>query len=68
MATQLNLSLNDLQKAGRTLLTTEEVAAILNMRPQTIYKWSCYQSGPLQSVRVGRSVKWRLCDVVKLVG
>lgn len=68
MATQLNLSLDDLQKAGRTLITTSEAAAVLNIRPQTVYKWSCYESGPLQCVRVGRSVKWRLSDVAALVG
>lgn len=61
-------SLEELQRAGRTLIDTYEAAAVLSMQPQTLYKWACYQTGPIAPVYVGGSVKWLLADIVKLIG
>jgi len=54
--------------SGRILLNTDEAATILNLKPQTLYRWSCYQNGPIQSVHVGRSIKWRVVDILRLLG
>lgn len=61
------LSLSQLVHTGRTLISTEEAAYLLNLKPQTMYKWACYENGPISPVRIGRSVKWRLSDVASLV-
>ncbi len=68
MKKKISQTLEELQCAGRTLIDTWEAAAILSMRPQTLYKWSCYQNGPISSVHVGGSVKWRLTDIAKHIG
>lgn len=54
--------------SGRTLLNTQEAAIILNLKPQTLYFWSSRQCGPIQSVHIGRSIKWRVIDIIGLIG
>lgn len=49
--------------SGRILLSTREAAFILNLNEQTLYRWSCYQCGPIQPVHIGRSIKWRVIDI-----
>lgn len=68
MDTVSKQSLEDLQKAGRTLIDTREAASVLAVKPQTLYKWACYENGPIKSIKVGRSIKWRLTDIANLVG
>ena len=52
--------------AKSELLTRRQAAAILNMRPQTLAVWG--MSGKyLPYVRVGRTVRYRLSDIEKLI-
>ena len=62
---------SDLQRlisSGRVLVTTSEAARILNLKSQTLYKNACYQQGPIQPIRVGKSLRWRVCDIIAIVG
>lgn len=68
MTSATKQNLNQLLQSGRTLISTDEAASILNLKPQTLYRWACYQCGPVSSVHVGRSLKWRLNDIASLVG
>lgn len=45
------------------LLTREEAAAYLNIRPQTLAVWATSGRYDLPFVRVGRSVRYRLIDL-----
>lgn len=52
---------------GHLLATTNQAANYLNIKPQTLHKWACYQSGWLQPVRVGSRLRWRLTDIAALI-
>lgn len=45
-----------------SLLTADEVAAMLKIEKQTLAKWRCISGGPV-FVKVGRSVRYRAVDV-----
>jgi len=53
---------------GRTGVTTEQAAAVLGRKPQTLRKWATYQTGPIQPIRIGSRLQWRLSDLQRLVG
>lgn len=44
------------------LMTIDELAAYLNVRPATIRAWRLNGTGPT-AVRVGGSLRWRQADV-----
>jgi len=48
------------------LLTTEEAAAFLRLRPQTLRRWACYDTGPISPVRLQNRLRWRADDLKKL--
>jgi hypothetical protein len=48
------------------MLTRRQAAAILNMRPQTLAVWGM-RGKYLPYVKVGRTVRYRLSDIEKLV-
>lgn len=50
---------------GSVLLTVEETAAYLRLAPWTIRHWVCQKKIPY--VRLGRSVRFRLKDMERLV-
>ncbi|MDE2421635.1 MAG: helix-turn-helix domain-containing protein [Gammaproteobacteria bacterium] len=52
---------------GQSLATTNQAANYLNIKPQTLHKWACYECGALQPVRVGRALRWRLSDIAALI-
>ena len=47
-------------------VTTAEAAAILNRKPQTLRKWACLGTGPIQPIRVYGRLAWRLSDINKV--
>lgn len=49
------------------LLTREQAAAYLNVRPQTLAKWHTTKAHSLPLVRVGRCVRYRLRDLDKFI-
>jgi hypothetical protein len=48
------------------LITTEEAAALLRLRPQTLRRWACENSGPLKPRRIGGRLRWLFADVKSL--
>ena len=46
-----------------TLLTREQAADFLKMRPQTLAAWGSNGRYGLPMIRVGRSVRYRLSDL-----
>ncbi len=49
------------------LLSSEEVAALLKLRPRTPYDPRWRQRAGLRSVRVGRLLRFRVVDIQKLI-
>jgi hypothetical protein len=47
-----------LPDALANLLTTEEVAELLNCSPTTLATWRCTRRYPLEWVKVGRAVRY----------
>lgn len=48
---------------GRLLLTTNEAARFLCLKPQTLRKWSMDGSGPIQPIKIGNRLRWRSSDL-----
>ncbi len=44
------------------LLTVDDVARYLGVKPETVYAWRVRKFGP-EAVKVGRAVRYRLEDV-----
>lgn len=42
----------------KLLLTTNEAAALLGLKPQTLRRWAIYENGPLVPIRYGRLIRW----------
>lgn len=49
------------------LVDTPEAAGLLDLRPQTLRRWSSEGSGPLQPVRIGNRLRWRVADIRRLL-
>ncbi len=45
------------------LLTTEDVAKLLSMKPQTLAGWRCTGVQPLPFLKLGRAVRYRRAAV-----
>lgn len=49
------------------LLTAEETAEILGVKPQTLAVWRCAKRYKLPYVKLGRSIRYRLDDVESFI-
>ncbi|MBR7961611.1 helix-turn-helix domain-containing protein [Burkholderia vietnamiensis] len=49
------------------VLPTDEAAAALNRKPQTLRKWACLENGPLRPVRINGRLAWRVSDIQALL-
>lgn len=49
------------------LLTTEETAALLRLKPQTLAVWRLNKSYRLPYLKLGRSIRYRRVDVEQFV-
>jgi excisionase family DNA binding protein len=47
------------------LLTVKETALMLSMKPSTVYRWA--EERKLCTVKLGRSVRFRLRDIEQLI-
>jgi len=56
----------DIQKLP-AILPTNEAAAAINRRPQTLRRWSCFGDGPIQPVRINGRLAWRVEDLRRLI-
>lgn len=50
----------------RTHLPTAEAAAHLSLRPNTLRRWACYGTGPLQPKRIGGRLYWGVSELLAL--
>lgn len=49
------------------VLTTDEAAAAINRKPQTLRKWACLENGPIRPVRINGRLAWRVSDLQALL-
>ena len=49
------------------VLPTDEAAAAINRKPQTLRKWACLENGPIRPVRINGRLAWRVADLVALL-
>ena len=49
------------------ILPTNEAARAINRRPQTLRRWACFGSGPIQPVRIHGRLGWRVEDLRRLI-
>lgn len=52
---------------GREFLPTIEAAHISLRKPQTLRKWACLGTGPIQPVRQYGRLAWRVSDLASLM-
>lgn len=48
-------------------LPTDEAAAAINRRPQTLRKWACLETGPIRPIRINGRLAWRVSDLRALL-
>ncbi|MQW91107.1 helix-turn-helix domain-containing protein [Acinetobacter wanghuae] len=48
------------------LVSTNEAARLLCLRPQTLRKWAMDGSGPIQPIKIGNRLRWRFIDIEEL--
>ncbi|MEN8398111.1 helix-turn-helix transcriptional regulator [Acinetobacter towneri] len=51
---------------GLMLLSTTQAAQIMGLKPQTLRKWAMDGSGPIQPIKIGNRLKWKLKDIEAL--
>jgi|MTBAKSStandDraft_2_1061841.scaffolds.fasta_scaffold03253_13 excisionase family DNA binding protein len=51
-----------------SLLTPEEAAAYLKVKPETLASWRHFGKPELQYFRVGRLIRYRMSDIINFVG
>lgn len=53
------------EKNTEKLLRVEDVAAILSIKPITVYLWSW--QGKIKSIKIGRLVRFREADIQRFI-
>lgn len=48
------------------LLSTKDAAYVMGLQPQTLRKWAMDGSGPIQPIKIGNRLKWKLKDIETL--
>ncbi|WP_313738099.1 helix-turn-helix domain-containing protein [Acinetobacter sp.] len=48
------------------LVSTSEAARLLCLRPQTLRKWVMDGRGPIQPIKIGNRLRWKLKDIKEL--
>ncbi|MHC2067571.1 helix-turn-helix domain-containing protein [Bremerella sp. T1] len=61
------MSTNTTSVNATRLLTRQEAADLLGIRPQTLAKWATTKSHSLPIVRIGGAVRYRLEDLEKFI-
>ena len=49
------------------VLPTAPAAESINRRSQTLRKWACTGTGPIQPVRINGRLAWRVSDLLALL-
>ena len=50
-----------------SVLTTDEAAAVINRKPQTLRNWACLENGPIRPIRINGRLAWRVADLRALL-
>lgn len=58
--------LNSYEINDLTLLSTKQTAQIMDLQPQTLRKWAMDGSGPIQPIKIGNRLRWKLKDIKEL--
>lgn len=61
-------AISPLATEPRAFLPTDEAAAHLNRRPQTLRMWAALENGPLRPRRVGGRLAWPVAEIRALLG
>ena len=56
-----------LNNSIQAVIPTNEAAAALNRKPQTLRKWACLEDGPIRPVRINGRLAWRISDIQALL-
>ncbi len=56
-----------LSNPTETLLTTEETATLLGVKPPTLIAWRFYRKPGPRFIRMGRIVRYRYSDVLDFI-
>jgi len=67
MNTLQAIPVNLVARGIEAVLPTDEAAAALNRRPQTLRKWACLENGPLRPVRINGRLAWKVADIQALL-
>jgi predicted transcriptional regulator of viral defense system len=51
----------------RKVITTEEAAALLNRKPQTLRVWASRENGPIRPIRINGRLAWKLNEIELLI-
>ena len=66
--TQMNENNQLLKHPGLPeVLPTDEAAAAINRRPQTLRKWACLENGPIRPIRINGRLAWLVSDLHSLL-
>ena len=49
------------------LLSTEQAAKLLGIKPTTLENWRCTNRVPIPYIRIGRTVRYQLSDIESLI-
>lgn len=49
------------------VLPTDQAAATINRRPQTLRRWACLEDGPICPIRINGRLAWRVSDLQALL-
>jgi len=49
------------------IVSTSEAATVLARRPQTLRRWACFESGPIQPIRIHGRLGWLVSDLQSLL-
>lgn len=49
------------------VLPTDEAAAAINRKPQTLRKWACLDNGPIRPIRINGRLAWPVAELRKLL-
>jgi hypothetical protein len=55
-----------LESVTSSVLSTSATAYYLDLKPQTLFRWACYESGPITPLRIGKSLRWPVSEIKRL--
>ncbi len=67
MDVEMNVQNLHTRAALPEVLPTDEAAAAINRKPQTLRKWACLENGPIRPVRINGRLAWKVADIQALL-